>query len=150
MLFHLLNYADHIDTQLVMLQKEVVDRMAAEPGSRQYGRLSVVLQQRYAIESLFKVPPTAFFPPPKVDSAIAQLIPLEKIPFPIADQADFEFLVKQAFHMRRKTLRNTLKKLLSAEQIESCGVDPGARAETLSVAEFAALSNLYTLRVKQP
>ena len=83
-LFHLMNYANHIDSQVVMLQKEVVERMASTPGSKQYGRLSVMLQQRYSIENLFKVPPTAFFPPPKVDSAIARLTPLAEVTHPVA------------------------------------------------------------------
>lgn len=143
-LFHLMRYADHIDSQIVMLQKEVVERMASEPGSKQFGRLSVMLQQRYKIEYLFTVPPTAFFPPPKVESAIARLTPLQEVAFPVDNHADFEKLVKQAFSMRRKTLRNNLKGLLDTKQIESLDIDPGARAETLSIAEFAALSNLYT------
>ena len=143
-LFHLMHYAEHIEHQVVMLQKEVVERMASSSGSKQYGRLSVMLQQRYQIENLFKVPPTAFFPPPKVDSAIARLTPLREIQHPVSNQADFEKVVKQAFSMRRKTLRNTLKELLNSEQIESLGIDPSARAETLEVADFAALSNIYS------
>ena len=143
-LFHLMQYADHIEHQVVMLQKEVVERMAAKAGSKQFGRLSVMLQQRYQIENLFKVPPTAFFPPPKVDSAIARLTPLTTISHPVSNQTDFEKLVKQAFSMRRKTLRNTLKGLLNSEQIESLDINPSARAETLEVAQFAALSNLYS------
>ena len=143
-LFHLMRYAEFIEHQVVMLQKEVVERMASEPGSKQYGRLSVMLQQRYQIENLFKVPPTAFFPPPKVDSAIARLTPLLEVPHPVSDQGDFEKIVKQAFSMRRKTLRNTLKGALSAEQIESLGINPGARAETLEVSDFAALSNIFS------
>ena len=147
-LFHLMNYAEHIHSQVVMLQKEVVERMASKPGSKQYGRLSVMLQQRYDIEYLFTVPPGAFFPPPKVDSAIARLTPLSDVPHPVTNQDDFAKLVKQAFSQRRKTLRNTLKGLLDAEQIESTGVQPTARAETLSIAQFAALANLYTASVK--
>ena len=143
-LFHLMHYADNIEHQVVMLQKEVVERMASGPGSKQYGRLSVMLQQRYQIENLFKVPPTAFFPPPKVDSAIARLTPLQNVAYPIDSQSDFQKVVKQAFSMRRKTLRNTLKGLLSAEQIESLGINPSARAETLEVAEFASLSNMFS------
>ena len=143
-LFHLMHYADHIEHQVVMLQKEVVERMAAEPGSKQFGRLSVMLQQRYQIENLFKVPPAAFFPPPKVDSAIARLTPLVNIDCPVSSQSDFEKVVKQAFSMRRKTLRNTLKGLLDSEQIESLDISPSARAETLQVGQFAALSNLYS------
>jgi len=105
---------------------------------------SVMLQQRYQIENLFKVPPTAFFPPPKVDSAIARLTPLQKVAHPVANQDDFEKVVKQAFSMRRKTLRNTLKGLLDSEQIEALDINPSARAETLNVASFAALSNFYS------
>ena len=143
-LFHLMHYAEAIEHQVVMLQKEVVERMASRSGSKQYGRLSVMLQQRYQIENLFKVPPTAFFPPPKVDSAIARLTPLRDIPHPVTNQTNFEKVVKQAFSMRRKTLRNTLKGLLNSEQIESLSIDPSARAETLEVSDFAALSNIYT------
>ncbi len=147
-LFHLMHYAEFIEHQVVMLQKEVVERMASESGNKQYGRLSVMLQQRYQIENLFKVPPTAFFPPPKVDSAIARLTPLLDIPHPVSDQSDFEKIVKQAFSMRRKTLRNTLKGALGSEQIESLGINPSARAEALNVADFAALSNIYS-EIKQ-
>ena len=141
-LFHLMAYADQIDSQVVMLQKEVVQRMSAPPGSKNYGRLSVMLQQRYEIEYLFTVPPGAFFPPPKVESAIARLTPLSDIKYPVDEFDVFEKVVKQAFSQRRKTLRNTLKSVISAEQIESLNIDPSARAETLSVAEFVSLANL--------
>jgi len=143
-LFHLMKYAEHIHSQVVMLQKEVVERMVSDPGSKQYGRLSVMLQQRYDIENLFTVPPGAFFPPPKVDSAIARLTPLTTPQHPVENQADFAELVKQAFSQRRKTLRNTLKKHLNAEQIEELEIDPSTRAETLSVADFARLANCYS------
>ena len=143
-LFHLMKYADHIHSQIVMLQKEVVDRMASQPGSKQYGRLSVMLQQRYTIENLFTVPPGAFFPPPKVDSAIARLTPLAKIDHPVDNHDDFSKLVKQAFGQRRKTIRNTLKGLLTSEQIESLDIEPSARAESLSVKNFTELTNLYS------
>ena len=143
-LFHLLNYAERIETQVVMLQKEVVDRIAAEPGNKQYGRLSVMLQYRYEVENLFVVPPTAFFPKPKVDSAVARLTPRKKIE-PVAEKLeDLSHLVKLAFSQRRKTLRNTLKSVLDSSQIESVGIDPSARAETLSVQDFVALANLLT------
>jgi len=144
-LFHLMHYASDIEHQVLMLQKEVVERMASDSGNKQYGRLSVMLQQRYQIENLFRVPPTAFFPAPKVDSAIARLTPLQNVKHPVNNQDDFEKVVKQAFSMRRKTLRNTLKGLLNTEQIESLGIDPAARAETLKVADFAALSNIFSL-----
>lgn len=145
-LFHLMQYAEDIETQTVMLQKEVVDRMVAEPGSKIYGRLSVMLQQRYKIERLFSVPATAFYPPPKVESAIAQLTLNSQLSdlesSKVADHQQFATVVKQAFSQRRKTLRNTLKGLVSAEQIESLGIDPSARAETLTVDSFVNLANL--------
>lgn len=141
-LFHLLPLSDRTVSQLFMLQKEVVDRMCASPGNKQFGRLSVILQQRYHIESLFNVPPTAFIPAPKVASSIVRLTPHDVIAHPIEDQAKFEQLVKQAFSQRRKTLRNCLKELLTSTQIEQLGIDPGARAETLSVGDFTALSKL--------
>jgi len=141
-LFHLRPYADQIESQVLMLQKEVVERMASAPGSKQYGRLSVMLQQRYAIEYLFTVPASAFYPAPKVESAVARLTPMIDVPHPVDDQRSFARLVKQAFSMRRKTLRNNLKGLLDAEQIEALEIDPSARAETLSIEDFVALSNL--------
>ena len=139
-LFHLMNYASSISTQVLMLQKEVVERMAAEPNNKQYGRLSVMLQQRYHIEHLFNVSPNAFYPPPKVDSAIARLSPLRPELHPVDDHAQFEALVKQAFAQRRKTLRNNLKGLLGEEQILAANINPGTRAETLHVSDFVALN----------
>lgn len=141
-LFHLMQYADLVECQVVMLQKEVVQRMSAKPGGKDYGRLSVMLQQRYDIEYLFKVPPGAFFPPPKVDSAIARLTPLNPVLYPVMDTKLFERVVKTAFSQRRKTLRNTLKGVASSEQMEECNIDPSARAETISVEQFTKLSNL--------
>ena len=143
-LFHLMQSAELIDTQLVMLQKEVVQRMCADPGGKQFGRLSVMLQYRYNIENLFTVPPKAFFPPPKIDSAIARLTPIAIIKNKANNLEHFGFIVKQSFSQRRKTLRNTLKGHLSVAQIELVGVAPTARAETLSVGDFVNLSNLYT------
>jgi len=143
-LFYLRKYAQHIDSQIVMLQKEVVERMASKPGSKQFGRLSVMLQQRYAIEYLFTVPPTAFYPSPKVESAIARLSPLQQVAHRVDKPEVFAKVVKQAFSMRRKTLRNNLKGLLDVGQIESLEIDPGTRAERLTVRDFVALSNLYS------
>ncbi len=144
-LFHLMQYADSFKSQVVMLQKEVVERMEANPGNKQYGRLSVMLQQRYTIEHLFNVPATAFFPAPKVESAIARLAPREKqAAFEIDDHAAFAKLVKQAFSQRRKTLRNTLKGLLDENQMASLDIDPSARAETLSVNDFCRLADCYS------
>lgn len=143
-LFHLFDQLDCIHDMLFMLQKEVVDRMCAQPGGRDYGRLSVMLQWRCRVESLFHVPPGAFSPPPKVDSAIVRLTPHPHPVMEVRDSVYFSALVKAAFAQRRKTLRNTLKNMVSAEVMQTLGIDPGRRAETLSLAEFAALANHIT------
>jgi len=141
-LFHLLQYADSIRDMHFMLQKEVVDRMAAGPGSKTYGRLSVMMQAWCNIEALFEIGPGAFKPAPKVDSAIVRLVPYREPPHPIDDAACFAQLVTSAFAQRRKTLRNSLSKLMDAEQISAAGIDPTLRAERLSLGDFARLANL--------
>ena len=140
-LFHLLDQFGCIGDMLFMLQKEVVERMCANPGGRDYGRLSVMLQVRCQVESLFDVPPGAFTPPPKVDSAMVRLTPHAQPPVAVHDTQHFATVVKAAFAQRRKTLRNTLKHMVSADTMQALGIDPGRRAETLSLAEFAALAN---------
>ncbi|MDX1454896.1 MAG: 16S rRNA (adenine(1518)-N(6)/adenine(1519)-N(6))-dimethyltransferase RsmA [Gammaproteobacteria bacterium] len=140
LLFHFLKYRDVVSDMHFMLQKEVVDRMAAPPGSKTYGRLSVMLAADCDIESLFIIRPGAFNPPPKVDSAIVRLTVRTAPAFPLPDRALFARLVTQAFSQRRKTLRNTMKGMLTAEQIEACEVDPQARPETLSPAAFGRLA----------
>lgn len=144
-LFHLSAYADRIERQVVMLQKEVVDRLVSEPGSKTYGRLSVMIQQKYQVVRQFNVSPQSFNPAPKVDSAVVALTPLRGAPQMSVNDTDFSKLVKQAFSMRRKTLRNNLKGLLSSEVITELGIDPSVRAETLSVEQFVVLTNRYTL-----
>ena len=119
----------------------VVTRMTASPGTPEYGRLSVMLQVRFGIERLFIVPPGAFRPPPKVDSAVARLVPLGAARPSIADHALFGRVVGAAFGQRRKTLRNALKGLASEAQLEREGIAPGARGETLAVADFVRLAN---------
>jgi len=141
LLFHLLEQADHIHDMHFMLQKEVVERMAAGPGEAAYGRLSVMLQYRCRVEPLFTIPASAFTPPPKVESAFVRLIPFVQPSVVVADERRFTELVRQAFSQRRKTLRNTLRGMLGTADIEAAGVNPGARPETLGLAEFAALSN---------
>lgn len=126
----------------VMLQKEVVDRIVAPPGSRTYGRLSVMIQTWCRAEALFEIPPQAFFPEPKVDSAFLRLTPLDPPPFPLQDPGHHQRLVTQAFAQRRKTLRNTLKGMVTAEDFAALEIDPGQRAEELSVPTFAGLANL--------
>jgi 16S rRNA (adenine1518-N6/adenine1519-N6)-dimethyltransferase len=141
LLFHLAESAGHIRDMCFMLQKEVVDRMAAAPDTPDYGRLSVMLQARFRVDKLFVVPPGAFRPPPKVDSAIVRLTPLPPESVPYNDAGVFAEVVARAFGQRRKTLRNTLKGLVDAAVFEELGIDPVRRGETLSVAEFARLAN---------
>jgi len=141
LLFHLAEFAPGIRDMVFMLQKEVVDRMAAAPATPDYGRLSVMLQARFRVEKLFVVPPGAFRPPPKVDSAIVRLLPLPTEAVPYRDHALFAEVVARAFGQRRKTLRNTLKGLVEEGVFAALDIDPGRRGETLSVAEFAALAN---------
>lgn len=141
LLFHLLAQSEHLRDLHFMLQKDVVDRMAANPGEEAYGRLSVMLQYRCRIEPLFVVGPGAFQPPPKVWSAVVRLVPRETFPVAVRDERRFADVVRLAFGQRRKTLRNSLRGLLDANQIETAGVDPGARPETLDLAAFAALSD---------
>ena len=124
-----------------MLQKEVVERMAASPGSRQYGRLSIMLQYRCRVTPLFNIGPESFDPPPKVDSAFVRLEPFEQPRVQVTDETLFEKLVKQAFSQRRKTLRNTLRDMLDAREMTELGIDPSARAETLAIQDFATLAN---------
>jgi len=141
LLFHLLEQRHCIGDMLFMLQKEVVDRMAAAPGSKDYGRLSVMLQWQLRVEKLFDVRPGAFTPPPKVDSSVVRLVPHATAPIQVRDAAAFATLVRAAFAQRRKTLRNNLKGLMTAETLESLGIDPQRRAETLTLIEFATVAN---------
>lgn len=141
LIFHLLGQARCIRDMHFMLQKEVVDRLAASPNSSDYGRLSVMVQYHCRVENLFGVPPGAFNPPPKVHSAIVRLTPYRQPPVELEDPGLLARVVTQAFAQRRKTLRNTLKGLLDSDAIAGCGIDPGRRAETLELAEFAALAN---------
>ncbi len=141
LIFHLLESASKISDMHFMLQNEVVERITAKPGSKTYGRLSVMVQYFCETEYLFFVGPESFSPPPKVDSAILRLIPRKFFDQKADDEKKLASVVAQAFSMRRKTLRNNLKKLISSEEIESLNIDPSARAETLSVEEFVKLSN---------
>lgn len=142
LIFHLLSYADKVQDMHFMLQKEVVKRMAAQPGESAYGRLGIMVQYYCAVEDLFDVPPTSFDPAPKVDSAIVRLIPYKELPHIANNIKTFETLVNVAFQQRRKTLRNSLKQLLSAEQMENLAVDLSLRPEEISLSEYVAMSNL--------
>jgi 16S rRNA (adenine1518-N6/adenine1519-N6)-dimethyltransferase len=138
LLFHLLDHRAAVIDLHVMLQKEVVDRMAAAPGSEDYGRLTVMLAPWTQVTKLFDVGPGAFQPAPKVWSAVARVQMLREPKFTVPDA--FPRVVAAAFSARRKTLRNGLRALLDAGQIESCGIDPTVRAETLAPADFARLA----------
>ncbi len=141
LIFHLLESASKIKDMHFMLQNEVVKRISAESGSKTYGRLSVMVQYYCKTEYLFFVGPESFDPPPKVDSAILRLTPWINKPVIAINEKGLSALVTQAFSMRRKTLRNNLKKIISSEQIESLAIDPSLRAEMLSVEDFVKLSN---------
>ena len=140
-LFHALDHAAAITDMVFMLQKEVVDRMAAGPGSKVYGRLGVMLQAFCTVTPLFTVPPGAFRPPPKVDSAVVRLVPLPPGQVLVQDRALFAQVVREAFGQRRKTLRNALANTCDAATLEAGGVSPGARAEQVPVSGFIALAN---------
>jgi len=141
LLFHLLKFRDRILDMHFMLQKEVVDRMAASPGSKAYGRLGIMLGCHLNIESLFDVPPEAFDPPPEVTSAIVRLDPLPPGTFDIQDEAGLSTLVSTAFMQRRKTLRNSLKKSVEANDFETVGIDASLRPEQVSITDYVRLSN---------
>jgi len=140
-LFYLLNFVAHVEDMTFMLQREVVLRMVALPDTADYGRLSVMLQYFYEMESLLDVAPEAFEPPPKVESSIVQLRPHLQPPVLLADFNKFSQVVTQAFAQRRKTLRNTLKGWVTEAMMEKLEISPQARAETLTLAQFAALAN---------
>ncbi|HSH27986.1 MAG TPA: 16S rRNA (adenine(1518)-N(6)/adenine(1519)-N(6))-dimethyltransferase RsmA, partial [Wenzhouxiangella sp.] len=140
-MFHLFQWRDSISDMHFMLQKEVVDRLVAGPGSKQYGRLSVMAAFHCRTERLFNVPPGAFRPPPKVDSAIVRLVPKRLDAETLARLPQLEEVVRRAFGQRRKTLRNALKGALDEAAIAAAVVDPKARAETLSLYQYLALAN---------
>ena len=142
LLFHLSRYADEVEDMHFMLQKEVVERMVAEPGSNDFGRLSVMLQYFFEMEKLLDVPPEAFSPAPKVDSAVVRLIPAKHRIGQAQDFEQFAALVKKAFHQRRKTIRNNLKGLADDDDLQAAGISPQERAEHIAPEKYVALANL--------
>lgn len=150
LIFHLLEHAALIRDMHFMLQKEVVERLAAEPGGGDWGRLSIMVQYHCRVEHLFNVGPGAFNPAPKVDSAIVRLVPHERLPHPARDPRLLERVVREAFNQRRKTLRNTLKGLLDLPAIEAAGVDPGLRPEQLDLAAFVRLADQLAEATSRP
>ena len=141
LLFHLAQFADRTREMHFMLQKEVVERMVAEPGTADYGRLSVMLQYRFVMDWLLDVPPESFDPAPKVDSAVIRLIPRAQEELTVRDEARFAALVAAAFGQRRKMLRNNLKGLVDDGLFERLGIAPTARAEELPLSDYIALAN---------
>jgi 16S rRNA (adenine1518-N6/adenine1519-N6)-dimethyltransferase len=141
LVFRLLEQRHCIEDMHFMLQKEVVERMAAAPGGAAYGRLSVMVQFHCRVERLFSIGPGAFSPPPKVESAFVRLVPHAHPPTEVDRPDLFELVVRQAFAQRRKTLRNALRPLMADEELAAAGVDPGLRAEQLDIAAFARLAD---------
>lgn len=141
LLFHLAEYIGCLRDIHAMLQKEVVERMVASPDTAAYGRLSVMLQYRFDMEKVLDVGADAFYPKPKVESAVVRMLPRELIEPAARDEALFARVVTTAFSQRRKTLRNTLRNTLEPADFEALGIDPGARAETLSVGDFVRIAN---------
>ena len=140
-LFRMAAFADRIRDCVFMLQKEVVERMVAQPGTADYGRLSVMLQYRFAMALAMRVPPGAFTPPPKVDSAVVRMAPLGLDRSRAKDEALFERIVAAAFSQRRKMLRSAVRALVKPEAFAAARIDAERRGETLSVAEFIALAD---------
>jgi 16S rRNA (adenine1518-N6/adenine1519-N6)-dimethyltransferase len=141
LLFHLAGFAGQVRDMTFMLQKEVVMRMVAEPGSGEYGRLSVMLQYRYRMGRVFDVPPGAFRPVPKVMSSIVRMVPRPPESLGARDEQLLGRIVAAAFGQRRKTLRNTLREHIDEAGLSALGIDPGNRAERLSVADYVAIAN---------
>lgn len=150
LLFHLLDYRELISDMVFMLQLEVVDRLAAMPGHPDYGRLSVMMQYHCKVEKLFTVPPGAFSPQPKVDSAIVKLTPWRPLPHPARNPATLGHVVRVAFSQRRKTLRNTLKTLLPPDKLELLGIDLNLRPENVGLRDYVRLSDLVDQHSEAP
>ncbi len=141
LMFHLFEFHKDIQDMHFMLQKEVVNRLAAGPGSKAYGRLTVMAQYYCKVVPVLEVPPTAFVPPPKVDSAVVRLVPYEELPCPAKDLRLLERVCREGFNQRRKTVRNCYKSLLSTEVLEELGINPRMRPENLTLQQFVAMAN---------
>lgn len=144
LMFHLFSYTEAIRDMHFMLQKEVVNRLVAGPGSKAYGRLTVMAQYYCQVIPVLEVPPESFTPAPKVDSAVVRLVPHTNIPHPVQDIRALSRITKEAFGQRRKTLRNSLGHLFSPEALQEMNIDPILRAENISVAQYCQLANWLT------
>jgi len=140
LIFKLLENAAIIQEMHFMLQLEVVERLAASPGNKSWGRLGIMAQYQCQVEHLFDVPPEAFNPAPKVQSAIVRLTPWVESPWPACDETALRRIVQASFAQRRKTLRNNLKGIIDGDALQALGIDPGARAETLKLTQFIAIT----------
>jgi 16S rRNA (adenine1518-N6/adenine1519-N6)-dimethyltransferase len=147
LIFHLLSHADTISDMAFMLQKEVVDRLGAEPDTADYGRLSVMVQYRCQVDWLLAVPPESFNPAPKVQSAVVRLTPWINSPYQCVNESLLQQVVSTAFNQRRKTLRNCLKNMATEEDFAAVGINSGLRAEVLSVQQFVQLTNQLSRHV---
>ncbi|ABM01022.1 16S rRNA (adenine(1518)-N(6)/adenine(1519)-N(6))-dimethyltransferase RsmA [Shewanella amazonensis] len=141
LMFHLFEFAEHIENMHFMLQKEVVLRLSASPGTKAYGKLTVMAQYYCQVVPVLEVPPGCFTPPPKVDSAVVRLVPYAEKPWPCHDVEMLRKVCNTAFNMRRKTLRNNLKPLLQDADFDVLGIDAGLRPEDISVAQYVAMAN---------
>ncbi len=141
LMFHLFEFYQDIEDMHFMLQKEVVNRLSAAPGSKAYGRLTVMAQYYCKVTPVLEVPPTAFVPPPKVDSAVVRLTPHSEIPYPTTSLAWLERVCREGFNQRRKTIRNCYRNLLSVESLEALGISPGLRPENLTIKQFVDMAN---------
>lgn len=143
LMFHLFEYANIIDDMHFMLQKEVVTRLVAAPNSKDYGRLSVMAQYYCQIIPVLEVPPTAFKPAPKVNSAVVKLIPYKQKPYLVDDVKILSRMTTEAFNQRRKTIRNSLSNMFTTDQLIELDIDPNLRAENLSVQQYCKLANAW-------
>jgi 16S rRNA (adenine1518-N6/adenine1519-N6)-dimethyltransferase len=141
LMFHLFSFANKVQDMHFMLQKEVVQRLAAKPGNKNYGRLSVMAQYHCHVMPVLNVPPGAFNPPPKVDSAVVRLIPHQTKPVDVKSESSLNLVCAKAFNQRRKTIRNSLKDCISEQQLIDLGIDPQLRAENLSLQHYADIAN---------
>tara|TARA_R110000772_G_scaffold174828_1_gene286734 strand:- start:621 stop:1484 length:864 start_codon:yes stop_codon:yes gene_type:complete len=144
LIFHLLAQSGVVQDMHFMLQKEVVQRMAAIPGDNNYGRLGIMTQYFCKVQPLFEVGPGAFRPAPKVDSAIVRLVPHTELPYPAKDLGTLQAVVRTAFNARRKTLRKALGGLVTVEQLQALGINDGLRPENLSLADYVSIADLLT------
>lgn len=149
LMFHLFEYHADIEDMHFMLQKEVVKRLAAGPGSKAYGRLTVMAQYYCQVTPVLEVPPESFTPPPKVDSAIVRLAPYETIPYPTTSIKWLERVCREGFGQRRKTVRNCFKRIASVEELETLQINPALRPENLTLEQFVDLANYLHQKEQQ-